>query len=169
MIVGKTAIKITPKHITQSKLTQESETASSPLPFVIDISEQIGRIKVKSIIFAPSIFPAESEPDFFFSAVRAVTSSGREVPIATAITLITLCEIFRLMAICVAYLTRSFAPNIMPTAPKIKRIMQLTFSFVQYDILLSSLFVSLFMHFMFSKINIANTVNKSVTPKAERK
>ncbi len=44
MIVGKTAIKITPKHITQSKLTQESETASSPLPFVIDISEQIGRI-----------------------------------------------------------------------------------------------------------------------------
>ena len=91
------------------------------------------------------------------------------MPIATAITLITLCEIFRLMAICVAYLTRSFAPNIMPTAPKIKRIMQLTFSFVQYDILLSSLFVSLFMHFMFSKINIANTVNKRVTPKAERK
>ena len=164
MIVGKTAIKITPKHITQSKLTQESETASSLVPLAIEINEQIGRIKVKSIIF-----PAESEPDFFFSAVRAVTSSGREVPIATAITLITLCEIFRLMAICVAYLTRSLAPNIMPTAPKIKRIIQLTFSFVQYDILLSSLFVSLFIHFMFSKINIANTVNKRVTPKAERK
>lgn len=64
MIVGKTAIKITPKHITQSKLTQESETASSPVPLAIEINEQIGRIKVKSIIFAPSIFPAESEPDF---------------------------------------------------------------------------------------------------------
>lgn len=141
MIVGKTAIKITPKHITQSKLTQESETASSLVPLAIEINEQIGRIKVKSIIFAPSIFPAESEPDFFFSAVRAVTSSGREVPIATAITLITLCEIFRLMAICVAYLTRSLAPNIMPTAPKIKRIIQLTF------LLCSMIFC--FHHFLF--------------------
>ena len=74
MIVGKTAIKITPKHITQSKLTQESETASSLVPLAIEINEQIGRIKVKSIIFAPSIFPAESEPDFFFSAVRAVSN-----------------------------------------------------------------------------------------------
>ena len=51
-------------------LTLDAETASSPLPLAIEINEQSGRINVKSIMFAPSMLPAESVPDFFLSRQR---------------------------------------------------------------------------------------------------
>ena len=40
-------------------LTLDAKTASSPLPLAIEINEQSGRINVKSIMFAPSMLPAE--------------------------------------------------------------------------------------------------------------
>ena len=71
-----------------------SETGSfSPLSNV-----QIGKIKAESIIFAPIIFPTDKEDSFFRIAVTVVTSSGKDVPIATIVTEIIaslICRIYK--------------------------------------------------------------------------
>ena len=87
--------------------TELAETASEPVPLPMETKEQIGRISVKSIMFAPRILPTESEPAFLRIAVMVVTSSGSDVPIAIATTLMILCGTCRLSAISVPYLTRS--------------------------------------------------------------
>ena len=47
-----------------------------------------GRINVRSMMFEPRIFPTDRDACFFVIAEIVVTSSGREVPTATAEILI---------------------------------------------------------------------------------
>ena len=47
-----------------------------------DTNAQIGKIKLISMIFAPTTFPTERDDCFFAIAVIVVTSSGKLVPIA---------------------------------------------------------------------------------------
>ena len=51
-----------------------------------DTAEHTGRIKVRSMTLAPMILPTDMEASFLAMAVRVVTSSGREVPMATMVT-----------------------------------------------------------------------------------
>ena len=90
-MVGIIAIAIAARQTIISISTELAETARAPVPLPIETKEQIGRISVKSMMFAPRMLPTESEPAFLRSAVIVVTSSGREVPIAIATTLMILC------------------------------------------------------------------------------
>ena len=49
-------------------------------------AEHTGRIMVRSMTLAPMMFPTDMEASFLAMAVRVVTSSGREVPMATMVT-----------------------------------------------------------------------------------
>lgn len=90
-----------------------SETGSfSPLSNV-----QIGKIKAESIIFAPIIFPTDKEDSFFRIAVTVVTSSGKDVPIATIVTEIIASLICRISAILQAECTSNSEPATIHTAP----------------------------------------------------
>ena len=51
-----------------------------------ETAEQTGRIMVRSITLAPTMLPTDMEASFFAMAVRVVTSSGKEVPMATMVT-----------------------------------------------------------------------------------
>ena len=82
---------------------------------------QIGKIKAESIIFAPIIFPTDKEDSFFTIAVTVVTSSGREVPIATIVTEIISSLICRISAILQAECTNNSEPATMDTAPTQKQ------------------------------------------------
>ncbi len=101
IIVGIIAIAIAARQTIISISTDAADTARAPVPLPIETNEQIGRISVRSIMFAPRMLPTESEPAFLRIAVIVVTSSGRDVPIAIAITLIILCGTLRLSAIFV--------------------------------------------------------------------
>lgn len=71
---------------------------------------QIGKIKAESIIFAPIIFPTDKEDSFFRIAVTVVTSSGKDVPIATIVTEIIASLICRISAILQAECTSNSEP-----------------------------------------------------------
>ena len=62
MIVGNTATAIAARQTIISIVTDEAETASAPVPLPIETKEQIGKISVKSIMFAPKILPTERAP-----------------------------------------------------------------------------------------------------------
>ena len=51
-----------------------------------ETAEHTGRIMVRSMTLAPMILPTDMEASFLAMAVRVVTSSGREVPMATMVT-----------------------------------------------------------------------------------
>ena len=81
------------------------------------MSAHTGRIKVRSMIFAPMMLPAESEPCFFAMAVSVVTSSGRDVPMAMMVTEMTRSETPHMEASAEPLSTRSCAPAPVPPAP----------------------------------------------------
>ena len=74
-------------------------------------------IKVKFRTFAPTIFPIERSATFFLAEVTAVTSSGNEVPIATAVKPMISEGILSASAIAIPEFTRSLLPTITSTAP----------------------------------------------------
>ena len=51
-----------------------------------DTAEHTGRIMVRSMTLAPMMLPTDMEASFLAMAVRVVTSSGSEVPMATIVT-----------------------------------------------------------------------------------
>ena len=78
-----------------------------------------GRINVRSMIFAPRILPMEREDCFLIIAVMVVTSSGKEVPMATSVTPMIRSEIPMYLASSLPLLTSRFAPTTMLMAPPI--------------------------------------------------
>ena len=117
MIVGTTAMITAPRQATISMLTELVATARGIPYFLSDTSEHTGSISVRSIMLAPSMLPADRDASFFFNAVIVVTSSGREVPMATAITLITLWEMPKSSASIVPEFTNRLAPITIPAPP----------------------------------------------------
>ena len=65
----------------RSKVMAEGATGSG-FP---EAREQSGRIRVRSRMLAPMIFPADRSCSFLRMAVRVVTSSGMDVPTATTV------------------------------------------------------------------------------------
>ena len=85
------------------------------------IMEQTGIISVRSIMFAPIMLPIDRELCFLAMAVTVVTSSGREVPIATAVRLIILRSTMKILsAIRVPLSTKRFEPMTIPAVPTTK-------------------------------------------------
>ena len=54
--------------------------------FSADTRSHSGRIRHRSMMFAPMMLPAERLDCFLMMEVTVVTSSGREVPTATSVT-----------------------------------------------------------------------------------
>ena len=81
IIVGIVATSTTTNAAGKSIIADDDEIGSD-LPEIIDAR---GIIRVKSKILAPRILPTDSDDCFLTIAVTVVTSSGREVPIATIV------------------------------------------------------------------------------------
>jgi len=73
-------------------------------------------------MFAPIIFPIESELSCRFMAQMVVISSGREVPTAKTVVDIMASLIPSRNPKTDALSTKSSAPKIMPSAPTVRRI-----------------------------------------------
>ena len=96
-----------------SRYTDCFPTGSDPP----DKNAQIGRIIVKSMMFAPIILPIDKSDCFFMIAVTVVTSSGKEVPTAIIVTPIIASETPIRCAMIVPSSTRRSAPITIPAAP----------------------------------------------------
>ena len=86
------------------------------------ITAHKGSIKVVSIIFAPMIFPTESEFSFFLIAVSVVTSSGNDVPRAITVKPIIVSLIPIPAAMVLPEETRNSAPKTIEAVPMMKKI-----------------------------------------------
>ena len=75
-------------------------------------------IKQKLIIQEPIILPSANSSSFFIIATIAVASSGKEVPNATIVRLITLSETLSVVAIVVALSTTKSPPYFNANPPK---------------------------------------------------
>ena len=82
-----------------------------------DKNAHIGRMRVKSMIFAPIMLPMESSDCFLATAVRVVTSSGKDVPIAIMVTPIIASDTPKWRAITVPSSTSKSAPTTTAAAP----------------------------------------------------
>ena len=78
----------------------------------------IGKIIVKSIMFAPMILPMDKSDCFLAIAVMVVTNSGSEVPTAIIVTPIIASETPNRCAITVPSSTNKSAPITIPAAPR---------------------------------------------------
>ena len=87
-----------------------------------EISPQIGMIKVMSMMFAPMMFPAESDISRLTTAVTVVTSSGSEVPTARTVTAMIRSGTPAAFATYSALSTSTFAPIAIAAAPTRNRI-----------------------------------------------
>ena len=81
------------------------------------MKEQIGKIKTKSIIFAPIILPTPRSPCFLVIEVIVVISSGKLVPIATIVIAIIPSLTPIAEASSFAFSTKRSAPKTIPAAP----------------------------------------------------
>ena len=79
---------------------------------------------------APIMFPTDRDDCFLTMAVTVVTSSGREVPIATMVAEMTAWETPLTTASSVAESTRNSAPNTIPAAPRINLATLIGISFL---------------------------------------
>ena len=113
MIVGIIAIEQAAMQTGKSKTRLTLSTGNGcPL-----ITLQSGRIKVASIIFAPIIFPTESELSLLRIAVRVVTSSGSEVPSAITVKPMIVSLIPIPKAMVLPEETRNSAPKTIEAVP----------------------------------------------------
>ena len=115
MSIGITATKPTTRQAGKSIIATDSDTGRG-FP---EIRLHTGMINVRSMIFAPMMFPTPRDDCFFITAVMVVTSSGSEVPIAMMVTEITLSLIPSEAAIILPLSTRRSAPKTIASAPRI--------------------------------------------------
>ena len=85
------------------------------------ITAQRGRIRVVSMMFAPTMLPTEREFSFLRMAVRVVTSSGREVPSAMTVKPMMVSLIPIPAAMVLPEETKNSAPNTMEAVPRMKK------------------------------------------------
>ena len=85
----------------------------------LDIVAPNPNIKQKFIIQEPTIFPSAKSSFCFIIATTEVTSSGRDVPSATIVRLITLSGILSIVAIVVELFTTKSPPYFNAKPPKI--------------------------------------------------
>ena len=83
-----------------------------------ETNEQRGIIRVRSMIFAPKILPRPKLVCFLTTEVTVVTSSGRDVPMATMVAEIRASEIPKCRAISLLESTRRSEPKTIPAVPK---------------------------------------------------
>ena len=134
------------------------------------IIAQIGSISVKSIIFAPIIFPTERDICFFDIAVSVVMSSGRDVPIARIVMEMILSEMPIAEARKVALSTRRSAPIAIAAAPRINLTEFISTSFFVHSGRLSlflDIFVCLIAVLMLSYVATAKIANRSIPERTE--
>ena len=95
-----------------------------------EIIAQTGRIKQRSMTFAPIILPMDKSCFFLIIDVTVVTSSGSDVPIATRVIATILSGTPIYPASLLPKVTRCCAPPTINAVPRIKKIMLFAMSFV---------------------------------------
>ena len=83
--------------------------------------------------FEPKIFPRAISDFLLMAALTETKSSGKEVPIATAVTAITPVAMFSIADKFTNASMRYFAPKIKKRRPKIKKIKSFAISFGRID------------------------------------
>lgn len=90
-------------------------------------AKAMGRARTKQILkmLLPIILPTKRSDLFCFAAVIVVTSSGRDVPMATIVSEIMRSERPMALAIIEAELTTSWLPPTTPTRPRMTKMKDL--------------------------------------------